>query len=112
MQDVHYENRMTRAGDHDQYLDLWWSSLHQCFREMKVSSPVMQAWRRAYATYRARRGPKWKAVASLTSWVIRQPSQLRVRYGHFDLTLRNIFQSGPGVIRLLSFKNRLLARDN
>lgn len=112
IQDVHGENRMTRVEDHYQYLDLWWSSLGRSFRDMNVSPAVMQAWRRAYASYRARRGPRWKAVIGLANWVVRQPSEIKIAYGHFDLTLRNIFDSHYSVLRMLSFKNRLLARNS
>ena len=112
IQDIHGENRMTRAEDHYQYLYLWWSSLGRSLRVMRVNPAVMQAWRRAYASYRARRGPRWKAVIGLASWALRQPSEIKIAYGHFDLTLRNIFDSHYSVLRMLSFKNRLMARNS
>jgi hypothetical protein len=107
---VHPHNRMTKVEDHGQYMELWWSSLRDCFREMKVTPPVWQAFRRGYAEFRAKRGPRWRALLSLASWAFRQPSEMARAYGHFDFTLRRILGDHRAVLRALSFKNRLCAR--
>ena len=108
---VHSGNRMTRLSDQELYRELWWRSLGESFRDMRVSNAAMQAWRRAYATFRARRRPRWKALTALAHWLAHDPSQVAVAYGHFDLTLRAIYGENELIVRFLSVKNRLLTRS-
>jgi len=110
MHAVHPDNRMTRVADHEQYMELWWNSLHDSFRKMKLSRPVWQAFRRGYADFRAKRGPRGLALLALANWSLRQPSEMIQAYGHFDLTLRRILGDHRVVLHALSFKNRLCAR--
>jgi glycosyltransferase involved in cell wall biosynthesis len=109
---VHPDNRMTRVDDHELYLDLWWESLRVAFRELGVSDDAMQAYRRAYSGYRARKGPRLAAISALISWIYHEPSEFMKAYGHFDLAVRDIFSGSPVLGRLLSFKNRLASRRN
>ena len=108
---VHTHNRSARVEDYEPYRELWWSSLRQSFRQLRVQPAVMQAYRRAYAAFRSKRRPRWKGLFALANWVFREPSELRRRYGHFDLTLQRLFQNRQVVIRLLSFKNRIFGRE-
>lgn len=105
---VHTENRMTRVEDHKLYRELWWLSLRESLCKLGVGADAMQLWRRSYATFRAEEGPRGTALTALASWVTHEPRQLRLEYGHFDLTLRTIFDQHPVVTRLLSFKNRMM----
>lgn len=107
---VHSANRMTRISDHELYLELWWKSLRLEFDRLEVSDVAMQAYRRAYAGYRARKGPRGAALSALVSWLYHQPSEIVKEYGHFDFALRDIFPNSSAVDRLLSFKNRLASR--
>lgn len=107
---VHAHNRMTQVADHEQYRELWWSSLRRCFREMRVPPPVWQAYRRGYAGFRARRGPRGRALLALANWALRQPSEMGRAYGHFDFTLRRILGDRWTVRHALSFKNRVCSR--
>jgi glycosyltransferase involved in cell wall biosynthesis len=105
---VHRGNRMTKLEDHEAYFDLWWSSLGKSLREMNSSFRVMQAWRMAYARFRASRGERRQAILALAEWSFREPSVLLAAYGHFDLTLRDAFAHESWIIRALSAKNRLV----
>ncbi len=105
---VHPDNRMTKVQDHSLYMDLWWSDLGQRFRKDKVRPDIMQAWRRGYAAFRAKRGPKIKALCALLVWLLHEPGKLRQRYGFFDLTLREALGASPCIDRLLSAKNRII----
>ena len=108
---VHPDNRMTKVDDHKQYMDLWWTDLGDRFRQGRVRADIMQAWRRGYAKYQASQGRKWAAFAALAKWLLREPAELRKRYGFFDMTLREAFQSSTAVNRLLSLKNRAIGTD-
>jgi glycosyltransferase involved in cell wall biosynthesis len=103
---VHPNNRVTKLDEHELYFELWWQSLGQSFKEMGVPPCVMQAWRKAYARFRAKRDSRAQAIVALTNWAIREPSEFAIEYGHFDLTLREIFHSEPWIIKALSAKNR------
>jgi hypothetical protein len=107
---VHSENRMTRLNEQEKYRELWWTSLGECFEELRVSEPILQAFRRAYSAFRSTRRPRSKALLALGAWLVRDPAQILVDYGHFDLTMRQIFSMHPIAIRLLSAKNRLVRR--
>lgn len=105
---VHLNNRMTRLDDHDQYMELWWSDLGQRFRDARVRAEVMQAYRLGYARFCASRGERLKTVQAIAGWLLREPNQLRRRYGFFDQTLRRAFGSSIAVDRFLSAKNRMV----
>jgi glycosyltransferase involved in cell wall biosynthesis len=105
---VHAGNRMTRVADHEQYLDLWWASLRESFKELRANETSMQAWRRAYAGYRARKPTKTRALVALAGWLLHEPREFLQPYGHFDLTLRTIFGNHRMVDRLLSLKNHIV----
>ncbi|QDV69537.1 putative glycosyltransferase EpsJ [Rosistilla carotiformis] len=105
---VHANNRMTQVEEHHKYMELWWRDLGQCFRKGAVRSDIMQAYRRGYAKFRARRGERWKAVKAIGIWLLHEPSQLRKRYGFFDQTLREAFGASRTVDRVLSVKNRFI----
>lgn len=107
---VHADNRMTRVADHEQYLDLWWSSLEKSFKELAVGEGAMQLWRRAYAGYRAEKPTRTRAVLALFGWLLHEPRELLQAYGHFDLTLRTIFRNHRAIDRILSLKNRIVSR--
>jgi glycosyltransferase involved in cell wall biosynthesis len=107
---VHPFNRMTRVADHEQYMELWWSSLRECFLDMNVSPSVWQAYRRGYASFRAERRPRRRALLALANWALRQPSVMAKPYGHFDFTLRRILGDNRTLLHALSFKNRLSSR--
>lgn len=108
MHSVHAGNRMTRVEDHEQYRELWWQSLRESFQHLGVGADAMQLWRRGYATFRSERASRAAALTALASWLAHEPRQLQVAYGHFDLTLRTIFDGHHAITHLLSFKNRLM----
>ncbi len=104
---VHPENRMTKTGDHAQYMELWWSDLGKQLRSAGVRREVMQAYRRGYAIFRQTTGPKWKAWTSFLSSLVRDPKQVSLAYGFFDLSVLELCKKNWFAIRLISAKNRL-----
>jgi glycosyltransferase involved in cell wall biosynthesis len=107
MRGVHAKNRMTRLADHEQYFELWWSSLWRKLVALDAKPDRMQTYRKAYARFRAERGPRLRALVALGNWVIREPREALKPYSHFDLVFRSIFKENNSSIRLLSFKNRV-----
>jgi glycosyltransferase involved in cell wall biosynthesis len=105
---VHSANRMTNLTEQERYRELWWSSLKEEFRRPGMDPRAIDLWRKGYSRFRATRPPRWKAVTALANWAVRNPKELRVRYGHFDLTLRRIFNDSASVARFLSAKNQIL----
>jgi glycosyltransferase involved in cell wall biosynthesis len=105
---VHAQNRMTNLVEHERYFDLWWDSLGDYLYETGTSRPVLQAWRKAHARFRASRHEKVKALSALTSWLVRQPSSIAEEYAHFDMTLLETFERKPWIVRTLSAKNRIV----
>lgn len=106
---IHAENRMTNLADQARYRELWWSSLYDAFKSGGAPHRVLQIWRKGYSTFRSGRAPRWKALASLGTWTVRNPREIAIPYGHFDLTFRNIFNSHSAALRILSIKNRMLS---
>ncbi|MCX7386145.1 MAG: glycosyltransferase [Planctomycetales bacterium] len=103
---VHPENRMTKTADHAQYMELWWSDLGKQFRSAAVRRDVMQAYRRGFAYYRQSTGPKWKAWVAFLSWLARDPRQISLAYGFFDLSVFDLCRKHWLAVRLISAKNR------
>jgi glycosyltransferase involved in cell wall biosynthesis len=110
MRGVHSRNRMTRIGDHELYFELWWSSLRQRLKALNADHRTMQTYRKAYARFRADRGPRFRALVALGSWISREPREALKAYSHFDLVFRSIFREHNYSIRLLSLQNRLCRR--
>jgi glycosyltransferase involved in cell wall biosynthesis len=106
---VHPGNRMTNLEEQERFREIWWESLLTSFRELRVSGHVMQLWRRGYSGFCASRGRRWKALATLADWSVHDPRRIAEPYGHFDVTMRRIFEDSNAVIRILSIKNRLLS---
>lgn len=104
---VHPENRMTKTGDHAQYMELWWSDLGQQLRTAGVASEVMQAYRRGYSIYRQSAGSKWKAWVSLLRWLVGEPRKALEAYGFFDLSILELSRKNRVAIRMISAKNRI-----
>ena len=103
---VHPENRMTRVGDHAQYMDLWFDSLFTEFRRLKAGVAEMQALRYLYCLHLAEKNERFAALKTVVTFCLMSPRVVTEEYGRFDQLLRTVFPNSGAINRLLAVKNR------
>lgn len=104
---VHPQNRMTKAEDHEAYLDTWFQSLWVELRRLNASGEVMNGLRLAWCLHDKHKGRTWSATGKFLRWTMNAPDEFLKAYGEFDWLFRRLLGSSQRVDRLLSVKNRL-----
>lgn len=105
---VHPQNRMTRTKDHNQYMDLWHSSLYQELLIQKAPPEIITAWHRSNLGHKITKGSCSEILKSFSSWLLREPHSVLDAYGHFDTFLRTATANHWLINRILSVKNRTI----
>jgi glycosyltransferase involved in cell wall biosynthesis len=106
---VHPQNRMTHTKDHDQYMDLWHSSLYRELRLHKAPPEIITAWHRSKLNHKIRKGNRLELIHAFAAWIQREPCSILEPYGYFDTFLRSATSNHWLTNRFLSAKNRGMA---
>jgi glycosyltransferase involved in cell wall biosynthesis len=112
MRGIHAANRMTVKKDHQQYFNLWWNSLKKQFQSKTITQEKMSVFMQCYYNYRIKNEPKPKALVFLIKNVIYNPGSIMASYGDFDFNFWHVFGQNWLTLRIVSFKNRALARKS
>ena len=107
---IHDFNRMTVREDHEPYIDLWWKSLNQIFKQNPLNTGKMKVFSESYTNHKIERSRnKFVALRYLLESMLYMPELMVKSYGSFDFNFWKVFGKNRFTLRIISFKNRLFS---
>lgn len=110
MRGIHAQNRMTQLNDHNPYIELWWRSLNDEFKEKGLDKSKLAIFEQAYCNYLTAHSNKLKAIVALLQQSIKHPKSITKAYGDFDFNFWKVFGKNWVTLRLISLKNKTFTK--